>query len=227
MNYFGENERETQRRFALFRTRVSMPLLVWLDKRGCTSTEITLLSALCGLLFGLSVIFSLKVAIAFFLLHLLADSLDGSLARFQKSESEHGAFFDIITDHIALVTICAVPFAGDGRNPWVFPVYGFSYVLMITLITYGNSMGLKLHLVIRTKYIFFIMAAVHMLTPIGQAWFVATQVFIACNALVITATVVVMFRGYVRPRLFFFAMMALPVAVFAFLLAQKLGYIGQ
>jgi phosphatidylglycerophosphate synthase len=224
LNYFSENERESQRKFALFRTRVSRPLLVWLDRRGCTPTEITLLSALAGLLFGLSVVLSLKAAAFFLFLHLLADSLDGSLARHQQSASEHGAFYDIITDHIALITICAVPFAPKGEMLWLFPAYGFTYVLLIALVAFGNATGTRLRFVVRTKYLFFLLAAIHVYRPIGDFWFLATQIFLAINLLVVGITSACLLRPEVRIRPFFIALMLAPIGVFIVYLAIKTGW---
>jgi phosphatidylglycerophosphate synthase len=223
LNYFGENERESQRKFARFRTRISHPLLVWLDRRGCTPTEITLLSAFAGLLFGLSVVLSLQTAAFFLCLHLLADSLDGSLARHQNNASEHGAFYDIITDHIALITICAVPFAPKGELPWLFPAYGFSYVLLIALVAFGASTGIRLRFVIRTKYLFFLLATVHVYRSIADTWFLATQIFFAINLFVVAVTTICLLRSQVRIRPFLLVLYLAPLGIFIVYLAMKNG----
>lgn len=214
LNYFGDREREAQQRFARLRTRVSRPALVWLDRHGFNPTEITLFSALAGLLFGLSVAFSLKLAGVFLALHLLSDSLDGSLARHQKVESDHGAFLDIITDHLPLLTICAVPPVFSKGVEWLFPAYGFTYVLLIALVTYANSAGVRVSLVIRTKYVFFGLAALHVYWPIAKTWLFATDMFLVVNLLMIANAGLCLLRGQVKPRILLFLTLLAPVILF-------------
>lgn len=161
LNYFGSNEAASQARFADFRTRLSLPLLRVLAPLGVTANHLTLASALCGLFFGLGVVLKVQESWIFLGLHLLFDSLDGSMARFRGECTRMGSLYDIITDHVAMLVICAaLPLVSP--NPWSFcALYTLSYCVMVGLLVYGNDIGVKNNFVLRTKWPFFGLATLN------------------------------------------------------------------
>jgi len=185
LNYFGEREQRLQKQFAKFRSRVSQPMLVALERLKVTPFQITTVSAMFGLIFGGLVAYRSPWAIAFFALHLLADSLDGSLARHLKVESKAGAFMDMVTDHIGLMAICGLGAIYGEQFALLFPVYGFTYITLIVLVSAGNAFGVRNNLVVRTKYAFFGVVCLNLFFPLDQFLRGVCYFFIFVNAVVI------------------------------------------
>lgn len=114
-----------------------------------TPNQMTLLGALgglfailCTLLTHLSPFFFLGT-VAGLLVHLVADDLDGYIARNRNLSSKAGAYFDLITDVMfstfLLLALGLSPYANIEVMAFAAPVYGIVNVTAMNYIIYCNE----------------------------------------------------------------------------------------
>lgn len=88
-------------------------------------------------------------------IHVIVDSLDGGLARYQKSASNKGAIFDIVVDQTAMIIGVLTLIYFSMIDPFWSALYMLSYIIMITFLVLLNAFKNPVKYIIRTKYFFF------------------------------------------------------------------------
>lgn len=117
--------------------------------KNMTPNQMTAVGALGGLFAIISALLSnlsrwfLISTIAGLLTHLIADDLDGYIARTRGMSSRAGAYFDLITDVLMstflLLAFGLTPFAHLAPAAFAAPLYGIMNVTMMNYIIYFNE----------------------------------------------------------------------------------------
>lgn len=117
--------------------------------KNMTPNQMTAVGALGGLFAIISALLSnlsrwfLIGTIAGLLTHLIADDLDGYIARTRGMSSRAGAYFDLITDVLMstflLLVFGLTPFAHLAPAAFAAPLYGIMNVTMMNYIIYFNE----------------------------------------------------------------------------------------
>ena len=117
--------------------------------KNMTPNQMTAVGALGGLFAIISALLSnlsrwfLIGTIAGLLTHLIADDLDGYIARTRGMSSRAGAYFDLITDVLMstflLLAFGLTPFAHLAPAAFAAPLYGIMNVTMMNYIIYFNE----------------------------------------------------------------------------------------
>ena len=90
-----------------------------------------------------------------FILTLLMDGLDGSLARYTGRSSDYGALVDQLSDHVREVTVVAgLAFLG-ALNGGLAALYGIAYPLVNFMLYVGTSRGVRAPLALKTWMTFY------------------------------------------------------------------------
>lgn len=116
---------------------------------GMTPNQVTLIGALGGL-FAIICTALTCVSVWFFVgtiaglwLHLIADDLDGYVARSRQMSSRAGAYFDLITDVLfssfLMLALGLSPYANAEVMIFAVPVYGIVNVTAMNYIIYYNE----------------------------------------------------------------------------------------
>lgn len=156
LNYFSEKERGAVQKFTNFRTNLARPLLKLLSTLGITPNMVSALSILVMIGFIYFVNSNVYYASGFVVLHILLDSIDGSLARYKNTTSDSGALTDICVDQtVMLIGVLATIFFGI-IDPFWGSLYGVAYILMIVFLVVLNQREKPVKYVVRTKYFFFL-----------------------------------------------------------------------
>lgn len=155
LNYFSEDERLKQKKFAQKRTQFLIPLLSILDKYNIRPDHISYFALI--LLIPFIVFFKASPVLSSICLvsYTLLDGIDGSLARYQKSENKGGSFTDIVIDQLGiLLLVGAIIYFGDVNNTIAY-IYGIFYIIMISFAIVQTSNDIPLQPIIRSKYIIY------------------------------------------------------------------------
>jgi phosphatidylglycerophosphate synthase len=117
--------------------------------KSMTPNQVTLIGALGGL-FAIISTFLTYISPFFFIgtlaglaLHLIADDLDGYVARTRNMSSKEGAYFDLITDVLfstfLILAFGLSPYASIEIMAFAAPVYGIVNVTAMNYIIYYNE----------------------------------------------------------------------------------------
>lgn len=117
--------------------------------KGMTPNQVTLIGALGGL-FAVVTTLLTHISALFFLgtvlgivIHLIADDLDGYVARSRNMSSKAGAYFDLITDVLfstfLMLALGLSPYANIEVMAFAIPVYGIVNVTAMNYIIYYNE----------------------------------------------------------------------------------------
>lgn len=152
LNYFSEKELVGQLKFQHFRDSILGPLGNLLVACGVTPNLVTLVSFLS--LFGVAYFAGTEPVYAFWFLvvHVVLDAFDGLVARLTGSQSDAGAFFDILNDHYGIVIFTGVLLYWGVVDSVTGYIYAHLYTLLIILILLRNQLGVPAKYVFRTKY---------------------------------------------------------------------------
>ena len=155
LNYFSEKEVKAVQKFTDFRTNLATPLLKLFDLMHLTPNILSLISFL--MIFGFVYFANTNIyyAVLFIIIHVIFDSLDGSLARYKKTTSNQGAFIDIFVDQSAIIIGILTMIYHSIINPFWGALYAVSYVIMIMLMVILNYKEHSIKFIFRTKYYFF------------------------------------------------------------------------
>jgi phosphatidylglycerophosphate synthase len=189
LNYFGDAEQETIERFGAWRTRWLRPLLALLTALKVTPDFLSLLALLAALGAGVALRLSPVTAAVLLALHVALDGVDGSLARYQHSASNRGALLDIVVDQAGVVVVCLATIGFQLLPPFWTAWYGLSYIAMIAFIVWLNALCGSVPLVIRSKYLFYVLFFLDRFLSLAL-----TPAFLAFFALYNTAMVALLFR---------------------------------
>lgn len=117
------------RKFRLFLYKPLLAALTKLKVKAIHITWIAFLSAI--LMFYFLMAGRHMMASIFFLVFFIVDTIDGSLARYQKKESDRGKFADILVDNIAATLITIGLIIKGLLNPANGAV--FIYIMIVTI----------------------------------------------------------------------------------------------
>ena len=155
LNYFSVNEKRGMDKFAVFRTRLLLPVSKALMKLGITANAISYF----GLFILIGFVYYAKpnplIASIFIFAHVFIDGFDGPLARLMSKDGNSGAFTDIVCDHIGTMVVAVTLIYVKIVNPVLASVYIFLYTVLIVFLTLRNRMHVPIKFVIRTAYFFY------------------------------------------------------------------------
>ncbi len=117
--------------------------------KSMTPNQVTFIGAM-GCLFAVICAFLTNISVFFFigtivglLVHLIADDLDGYVARSRGMSSKEGAFFDLTVDVLfttfLMIALGFSPYANMYVMVFAVPVYGVINVTMMNYIIYYNE----------------------------------------------------------------------------------------
>lgn len=149
---FSQAEEPAYAWFQRARDRFFAPLCPVLTKVGIKADYLTYLNFLLAT--GLVYFFTTfpYVSLVFLLLSILFDSLDGCLARYQKSTTQRGALLDIAVDHWFLFVVVFTFVATKTVDGFWGGIYAFNYLLMIILVLILRSLNMHVFPIVRSKY---------------------------------------------------------------------------
>lgn len=139
---YGEYEMGYMTAVHRWKAKVLGPVVKVLDRMGVTAN---MLSVLGGVIVVGSLILSLYLGEGIFFVigiwvHIIFDVFDGSLARFQKKESDIGSFFDVGFDFLGVVSASVFLFYFEGLELWILALYTILYaVVLVFAIILGRA----------------------------------------------------------------------------------------
>jgi len=92
------------------------------------------------------------IAICLFVTHLMADALDGPLARFAKCDGPSGALIDIMCDQMAIIAIALALYIYTSVNGLAIILFVSTYLTFIFGMVIANMIGIRMVNFVRTKY---------------------------------------------------------------------------
>lgn len=138
-------------------TRASVlgPLLRMFARLGISADLVTLISLLLGLAFCPVYFFSKPLALVLLALHVLADGLDGPVARFNGTASRKGSFTDTMADQIVVaVTTVTLIVTGD-LGVWPGGLYIFCYTVVIAFAMVRNALSTPYSWLVRPRFVIY------------------------------------------------------------------------
>jgi phosphatidylglycerophosphate synthase len=160
LHYFSDKELDKEVQFANFRTKLLHPILKFLDFLKIKPDHISYFAILLLIPYSIYFTSNPKMAVLLIWVYVLLDGVDGSLARYQKTSNNGGSFTDIVCDQLGLVVIVynllIFNFLDIGVGYW----YSIMYLIMIVFSVIQNALKIKMQLLIRTKYIVYLMHSV-------------------------------------------------------------------
>jgi len=171
INTFSAKEASFQSSFGAWRQKVFAPLLKAFDAANISPDALSVCGIVVMLLLPLGFVYTPLWCVAAYVLHLLFDSLDGSLARYKGTASPRGAYLDVVVDHSSLVvTVLTLQWFGFGIPFWVL-LYTICYLVLIVHFVLMNTRGNPPTFpVIRTKYFLFLLAVLVAYNILNVAW---------------------------------------------------------
>jgi phosphatidylglycerophosphate synthase len=128
------------------------PLLRLLARLGVTADVVTLVSLLLGLAFCPVYFFSKPLALILLALHVLADGLDGPVARFSGTASRKGSFTDTMADQIVITATTITLIVGGELGVLPGGLYIFTYTVVIAFAMIRNALSLPFSWLIRPRF---------------------------------------------------------------------------
>lgn len=100
-----------------WRQKVLYPILPLFAKIGVTANHLSILRMLLGIIaFPIFFYGYTTLSVSLIVIALITDTIDGSVARFQKNESDRGKFVDMLADHTLYVFSIAILFYLEVNN---------------------------------------------------------------------------------------------------------------
>lgn len=160
LHYFSDKELDKEVKFANFRTKILHPVLKILDSLKIKPDHISYFAILLLIPYSIYFTSNPKLAVLLIWVYVLLDGVDGSLARYQKTSNNGGSFTDIVCDQLGLVVIVYNLLVYNFLNIHVGYWYSILYLIMIVFSVIQNSLKIKMQLLIRTKYVVYLMHSV-------------------------------------------------------------------
>ncbi|MDX1737800.1 MAG: CDP-alcohol phosphatidyltransferase family protein [Alphaproteobacteria bacterium] len=190
MDYFNEEERVQQQKFAAWRDRALAPVISILLSLHLTPNRVTILAVLC-LIGGVlippfqSMAFQSMAWIAISILlfsYCVLDGFDGPLARKMGKSHQGGAIVDMAADQIGIPLVAAAAAFHWNVDPWSAVIFSASYISFIMLAVYANQHNIKIWAFLRVKYFYYFLYCVSALLEniFSQNWYLlvwATPIF--------------------------------------------------
>lgn len=173
MDYFNEDERAAQKRFAAKRDALFAPVARALDAMGATPNIVSAAGVLACAAAGFVPSGLWIAAAALLVLYVLLDGVDGPLARMQGSGGPGGSVVDIVADQAGLPILGIAAVYQFGAEPGVQFAYAFLYCLFIAFAVFVNQLGVRPPKFLRVKYFYFglYVVCLALAAPVWLDWF--------------------------------------------------------
>lgn len=156
-DYFNDGEASAQRAFALRRDRLFYPIVRLLTRVGIKPLHISIFGVvLCSTVLFLSPEYW-PISALMLGLYVLADGIDGPLARATTGGSKGGALIDIFSDQVGVFIVALAAVTWLNVSSQAHFVFAFFYVLCVFAMVAVNVIGEKLIKTARVKYIYFLL----------------------------------------------------------------------
>jgi phosphatidylglycerophosphate synthase len=155
-NIFGDEKRILFAWWARARMYMFIPLLKVLDALHVSAGMLSFLSfasAVAG-----AAMFHIDIHSALWLLvfHLFFDSIDGSLARYQRKASRRGVFIDQSVDYIGLVVVVLGLVYAEMLDPFWLSAYLSSMLVMVFLLILLSFLKKNYPYILRSRDVFYV-----------------------------------------------------------------------
>ena len=164
---FAPLEDATHEKLRHFRDKFFQPLSVFLTKLGVKADHLTYLSLAMGLLFAFFLNKNWLIAFFCLLLSVVLDSVDGCLARHQKTVGERGDLLDHAVDHVVLFIVVLALIYNKTIDGFWAAAYSLNYLLLIFLMMVMRKFKLHVFLVLRSKYFLYLLWALLVFTGLN------------------------------------------------------------
>lgn len=130
-DFFGKRGTQTMEKWGALRTKKLAPILCILDKMHIAPSALTLASIPC--LIGMVILLQKHVllSLVFLLIHYVLDTLDGSLARYQKRVSQKGHLLDLCIDQMGVILFTLGLIWYELENPFYITWFVTMYIVVI------------------------------------------------------------------------------------------------
>lgn len=154
-------------RFQRMRDRFFAPVCGLLTKIGVKPDHLSYFNLLLIVPFAYFLHSSPFLSLGVLLLSLLADALDGCLARHQKISSQRGALLDIAADHAFFMgVVLSLIFVRSIDGFWG-AAYAVNYLILIFLVMLMRSLQMHVFPVFRSKYYLYLFWILFLFTGLG------------------------------------------------------------
>jgi len=164
---FSQAEEPTYVWFQRARDRFFGPVCAIFTKIGIKADHMTYFNLFLAIFFSYFFIGFPYLSLIILALSVLFDSLDGCLARFQKSSSQGGALLDIVADHCFLFVVIFTLIATKSVDGFWGGVYAFNYLLMVILVLAMRSLKLHVFPIVRSKYYLYLLWILFLFTGLN------------------------------------------------------------
>ena len=173
MNCYAAGERTMMERSRPLRQAMFEPRLNGLTRWKVTADHLSLVSLVVGLAFSPLFLFGFHVAALVALtLHVLADALDGPLARFQRRESAAGGLTDSLVDQV-VGSVATLTLMADGTaGVFAGGLYVFVYTVVLFLSLARNALRIPYAWLVRPRFFIYAWIAVELYLLPGSLDFV-------------------------------------------------------
>jgi len=168
LNYFSDEEQNSQSEFAKKRTKILKPILSLVDSLGLTPDGISYFAL--SLLIPFTIFFKAEPIFATLclMIYVLLDGLDGALARFKGSDNLGGSLTDIVVDQVGLVVIVGNLIYHGMTDPTISYYYGILYIVMISFSVVQNALEIPMQRLVRSKYVIYLIYIIHSIPYLGN-----------------------------------------------------------
>jgi len=152
---YSENERQGMEFYQSVKAFWLKPVLYPLTSAKVTPDAVTIVAGGIGLAFiPFWLLEQTSVALAFLLVHVLLDGLDGALARYQNVASSRGSFTDTFVDQIVVtgVAIAWIVMAPTAVHIATGAAFISCYVTVVALAMARNALAVPYSFLVRPRY---------------------------------------------------------------------------
>lgn len=152
---YADGERSFMEWGQRLRHHLLLPVLKFLDQQHVTANHLTIVSLVTGLAAALCLVFSIPLGLALLLLHVLADGMDGPLARYSGSASHQGSFTDTAADQAVIVAIMIALVHLKAVDPAAAIVYAVVYTVVVGFAIVRNKLGIPYSWLVRPRFVIY------------------------------------------------------------------------
>ncbi len=160
LSCYSTKEKRLMQKYQKIRAILLLPILKILQKLGISSDMVSYTGFFMLIGFIYYVESNPIYASIFLLLHVLIDSLDGPLARLNKTSKDSGAFTDMVCDHFGMAIVLITLIYINLVNPVLAAIYIFLYIVMIIFIILRNKIQVPINYVFRSRFWVYIFYAI-------------------------------------------------------------------
>ena len=190
---YSEHERGFMEWGQNLRKKILHPLLVFLEAHQISPSQITLLSMCIGLCAAFVLPFNPGFGLSLLLLHVIADGIDGPLARHTGQDSHRGSFTDTAADQIVVVAVMLALVTMSMVNAIAAMVYVFSYTTVVGFAMIRNALDIPYSWLIRPR--FFIYLWIPLSLWVFPSWTLDILIWL-CNVLLVIKVI----TGFMKIR---------------------------